>query len=120
MKWIERLKAKFKKKTEEEFVEGEMWDFRQNFWGHALNFSETPNEDHSRDVNGHHTPWIKTHDTCLVRVKGGTGVGVYIFTEIRNCNDPKDMFLVKRGMLRYATEEDLAKVGNKTGVARFI
>ena len=50
MKWIERLKAKFKKKTEEEFVEGEMWDFRQNFWGHALNFSETPNEDHSRDV----------------------------------------------------------------------
>ena len=55
-----------------------------------------------------------------MRVKGGTGVGVYIFTEIRNCNDPKDMFFGKAGMLRYATEEDLAKVGNKTGVARFI
>lgn len=86
-------------------------DYRTKTWGHNIEFLET-HEDGSFDVYGFNSTFIpRDKDEFLHHFK--KGVGVCTLWDVHPCNDPKDMFFAKAGIIRYATEEDYAKLNEK-------
>lgn len=90
-------------------------DYRKKYWGHSLEFTKT-NDDNSFQVYGWCSDIPKEGDELLHKFK--KGIGVCVFLEVRPCNDPKDMFFAKIGLIRYATDEDYKRLQNqnKSGI----
>jgi len=71
-----------------------LWKHRG--WGNSINWQDWE----KRSLYGHMTPKPKVGDILRVKMESGR-IGLFEFTEVRGCNDPKDMFFAKVKDLRY-------------------
>ena len=86
-----------------------MYDLRNCNWGHSVVFvGDGRKIAHSKTVHGWLTPYVSAGDTFLFPAT--KGLAVWLLIEVRNCDDPRDMFFGTAGIIRYATEEDLERV----------
>ncbi len=99
------------KKEPTEIKEGFMHDFRNCCWGHAISFNGEGKLPNSRKVYGWASPTVNKGDTFLLEAT--KGLAVWMFIEVKNCDDPRDMFFATVGITRYATDEDIEKAGHK-------
>lgn len=92
-------------------MDKQLIDYRKKYWGHNIEFNEL-NDNGSFNVCGWCTPHIKIGDEFMHSFK--KGMGICVFTEVRNCNNPKDMYFGKVGLIRYATDKDLEVLNEQT------
>ena len=109
-KIIAILKKFFSKKKAEKESASRMIDYRTKGWGHSISFGER-NKDNSFNVHGFCSTMPKNKDEFLHKFE--KGIGVCVLSDVRPCNDPKDMFFAKAGLIRYATKEDYEKSKQK-------
>ena len=96
MNWIKKL---FGKK------EGRIFDMTSGSgWGNVVHFDRN-----GIDVHGWLTPLPKKGDVILVRMKSGK-VGKYIFTQVKPCGNPRDMFFGKVTGVGYVEPRNFNKI----------
>ncbi len=107
-------------KTEKDKKEGRMYDLRHCGWGHNVEFDRdgSGKEPNTHNVHGWLTPYVSKGDTFLFPAT--KGLAVWLFTDVKNCGDPGDMFFGTVGIIRYATEEDLKRVNEPKTEFRFV
>jgi len=111
-KWLKKEKAPQEKK------EGKLYNLRTCYWGHSVVFDGDGKLLNSRRVHGWLTPHISKGDMFLFPAT--KGLAVWLLTEVKNCNDPSDMFFGEAGIIRYATEEDLKRVSEAKPDFQFV
>ena len=94
-------------KSNKDKREGRMYDLQKCHWGHNVEFNGEGKQSHTQRVYGWLTPYVSVGDTFLFPAT--KVLAVWFLTEVRNCDDPRDMFFGTAGIIRYATEEDLKR-----------
>ena len=115
--WLKR-KSQKKQIAGQVPTEGRMYDLRNCCWGHSIVFSGDGKQPHTRKVCGWLTPYASKGDTFLFPAT--KGMAVFQFIDIKNCDDPRDMFFGTVGIIRYATEADLKKVNEPKTKYNFV
>jgi hypothetical protein len=85
-------------------------DYRTMCWGHTVTLGER-NEDLTYNIHGFNHRVPEDGDLFLRNMEGG--LCVYLLWDVEPCNDPSDMYFAKTGIIRYATETDLAKLDSQ-------
>jgi len=91
-------------------------DCRTNQWGHACNLDPKSRKvvETGRNAGlyyecyGHLFPLVNPGDEVVVMFTSGSPV-VCLFVEVRNCDDPEDMFFGTLKVLGYLEDVDAVK-----------
>lgn len=100
-------------------------DFRSSnqYWGHALIITKSYGDEKTgnlADCNGHVTPRAKVGDQVILSMDSGKDA-VWVFLEVKNRNDPKDMFFAKIGVLGYLEDvEDMPELTPRKKLQSFV
>jgi hypothetical protein len=99
-------------KRSETVKEGHLHDFRSTYWGHSIIFGGKGKRKNSFEAHGWVTPHLSAGDIFLHHAK--KGLAIFYVLEVDNKRNVPDMFFATVGIIRYATEADIARVTTET------